>query len=277
MRVIETVAGMQEERRRMLGSIGLAPTMGALHEGHLTLCRQARTGNEVAGASLFVNPTQFGPNEDFNAYPRDYQRDLDLFEKERLDFVFMPTVDEMYPKGFDTYVHLGDITKRLEGASRPDHFVGVATVVAKLFLVTRPTRAYFGEKDAQQLRVIQQMVRDLCFDLEVIPVPTVREPDGLAMSSRNAYLTPEQRAAAPVLYRALNQAKKMYQTGERDANRLRTAMQEMIGAEPLADIDYISVSDSRTLVELEQIDGPALGSMAVRFGRTRLIDNITLS
>jgi pantoate--beta-alanine ligase len=267
---------MQEERHRMSGSVGLVPTMGALHEGHLTLCRRARSENQVAGASLFVNPTQFGPNEDFNAYPRNYKRDLDLFQQEGLDFVFMPNVEQMYPTGFDTYVQPGAIAERLEGASRPDHFKGVATVVAKLFLVTQPTRTYFGEKDAQQLRVIQQMVRDLGFDLQVVPVPTVREADGLAMSSRNAYLSPEQRAAAPVLHRALTRVREAYLAGERDGGYLRALLRGTIGAEPLADIDYVSVADSRTLKELERVEVPGLVSLAVRIGRTRLIDNITL-
>jgi len=276
MKIIETAREMHAERRRLGDSVGCVPTMGALHEGHLSLARRARPENDVVVATIFVNPKQFGPNEDFAAYPRNYQHDLDLFEREKVDMVFMPTVDEIYPAGFDTYVTVGDLTKRLEGASRPGHFVGVATVVAKLFNLVQPTRAYFGEKDAQQLRVISKMVKDLAFDLEIVPCPTVREPDGLAMSSRNAYLDPEQRKAATVLFRSLSLAKQKLAGGELDAEKLRRAMLDLINAEPLATIDYVSIADSDTLEELSEISGTALASMAVRIGKTRLIDNMVL-
>jgi pantoate--beta-alanine ligase len=276
MKVAQSIAEARAERRRMVGSVGFVPTMGALHEGHLTLARRARAENDWVVASIFVNPKQFGPSEDFEKYPRDYDRDLALFEGEGVDLVFLPTVDMMYPPGYDTYIHVGVVAQGLEGAARPGHFVGVATVVAKLFQVVQPTRAYFGEKDAQQLRVIQRMTRDLDFDLEVVPVPTVREADGLAMSSRNAYLDPQQRRAAAVLYRALSLAQRMFAEGERDAERLRRAMRQIIEGEPLAAIDYISVADSETLEELSRVERPALASMAVRVGKTRLIDNVLL-
>lgn len=276
MKVVERVSQMHAERRRIAGSVGFVPTMGALHQGHLALASRARAENDLVVASIFVNPKQFGPTEDFASYPRDYQRDLALLEQESVDVVFMPTVEDMYPEGFDTYVAVGAIAERLEGASRPGHFRGVATVVAKLFNIVRPTRAYFGEKDAQQLRVIRKMVHDLAFDLEVVPVPTVREEDGLAMSSRNAYLNPQERQAATVLFRALSLAQRKFADGERDAELLRRAMRALIAAEPLADADYISITDSETLDEVSRIEGPALASLAVRIGRTRLIDNMLL-
>ncbi|MCL4370361.1 MAG: pantoate--beta-alanine ligase [Chloroflexi bacterium] len=276
MNVIETISRMQAARRQMAGSVGLVPTMGALHQGHLSLVKMARAENDVVVVSIFVNPKQFGPSEDFASYPRDYQRDLAMLEKEGSDLVFMPTVEEMYPAGFDTYVNVGAITQRLEGASRPGHFKGVATVVAKLFNIVRPTRAYFGEKDAQQLRVIRKMVQDLAFDTEVVPGPTVREPDGLAMSSRNKYLHIQERQAAAILFRALSLAQQKFGGGERDAERLRRAIGEVISSEPLANIDYVSIADADTLDELTQIRGRALASLAVRIGKTRLIDNVLL-
>jgi pantoate--beta-alanine ligase len=272
--VVTTIKDVREARRHRPGTLGFVPTMGYLHEGHLTLVRRARAENEVVVASIFVNPTQFGPREDFGRYPRDPERDLAMLEHEGTDIVFMPPVEEMYPAGYDTYVDVFGVTERLEGAVRPGHFRGVATVVAKLFEILRPTRAYFGQKDAQQLLVIQHMVHDLNMDLEVVPVATVREPDGLAMSSRNTYLSPEERQASLVLIRALNVARDRYQSGERDAEVLRRQMTALIEAEPRARIDYVSVADPRTLEELTRIQGAARALLAVRIGSTLLIDNM---
>jgi pantoate--beta-alanine ligase len=226
--------------------------------------------------SVFVNPIQFGPTEDLAAYPRDLDRDLRLLESTGADLVWTPPVEEVYPEGFQTYVMVENVTKRLEGAARPTHFSGVATVVAKLFNVFQPDRAYFGQKDAQQAVVIKQMVRDLSFPLEVVVCPTVREHDGLAKSSRNIYLTPAQRAAAPVLYRSLLAAQQAWAQGERDGERLRRTMLEVLCAEPLAQVDYVSAADPVTLEELGPATGGALLSMAVRVGRARLIDNMLL-
>jgi pantoate--beta-alanine ligase len=276
MKVAETIAEMKKLRLKLAEPVGLVPTMGYLHEGHLALVRQARMENSSVVASIFVNPTQFGPQEDFNQYPRNPQRDLSLLEKEKTDIVFMPSADEMYPPQFSSWVEVGGITERLEGASRPGHFRGVATVVAKLFNIVQPTRAYFGQKDAQQVIVIKKMVSGLNMNLEVITLPTVREPDGLAMSSRNTYLNPEQRLAATVLYRALKLAQLLRSQGERNAGTIRHEIAELIEKEELADIDYISIADNSTLKELHRIKPPALVSMAVKFGKTRLIDNVVL-
>jgi pantoate--beta-alanine ligase len=277
MQIATTVEEMRSLRRAMTGDVGLVPTMGYLHEGHLSLMRAARTQNDHVVASCFVNPTQFGPGEDFERYPRDPERDLSLLRDQRVDVVFMPPVEEMYPEGASTFVEVQGITEVLEGAHRPGHFRGVTTVVAMLFNIVRPTRAYFGRKDAQQLAVVRKMVRDLHFDVEIVGIPTVREPDGLAMSSRNAYLSPAERAAALGLSRALRRAEELFTAGERDAERLRQAMRELIAQEPLAQVDYVSVADAETLRELERVEGPALASLAVRIGRTRLIDNVTLA
>jgi pantoate--beta-alanine ligase len=276
MKIIQTVAEMKQARRKLRGTLGFVPTMGYLHEGHITLVRQALAGNKFAAASIFVNPTQFGPKEDFRKYPRDPERDLVMLKGVGTHLVFMPPVEEMYPEGFNSWVDVAGITERLEGAHRPGHFRGVFTVVAKLFNIVEPTRAYFGQKDAQQLLVIKKMVADLDMNLEVVASPTVREPDGLAMSSRNTYLNPKERQAATVLWQALSLSKEMYLKGERHADRLRQAMTQLISQEPLATIDYVSVADTETLQELSQIERPALVSMAVRIGNTRLIDNITL-
>jgi len=276
MKVISTVAEFKEARRKIRGTVGLVPTMGYLHEGHLFLARRAKAENDVSVVSIFVNPTQFGPKEDFARYPRDPDRDLALLEKERTDLVLMPPVEEMYPPGISTWVDVENVTKTLEGAARPGHFRGVATVVAKLFNIVEPTRAYFGQKDAQQVVVIQKMVTDLNMNLEVVVVPTQREPDGLAMSSRNVYLNPQERQAAVVLWRSMNLAQGLWQKGERDAERLRNEMVALIKKEPLARIDYVSIADTRTLDELSQIKGTALVSMAVYVGKTRLIDNLIL-
>lgn len=276
MDVIETIAAFRQARAAF-GMVGLVPTMGFLHEGHLELVRRARAECGTVAVSIFVNPTQFGPSEDFQRYPRDMQRDLQLLEREQVALVFAPAVDEMYPDAYHTYVQVEGITEPLEGAVRPGHFRGVATVVCKLLNIVQPTRAYFGQKDAQQAVVIRQMVRDLNMPLEIVVVPTVREPDGLAMSSRNVYLSSEQRAAAPVLHRALQAAAVQFHAGERDANALRQTMQQVLAAEPLANVDYVSVADPLTLHELKQVGAAgALLSMAVRFGTTRLIDNMLL-
>jgi pantoate--beta-alanine ligase len=251
--------------------------MGFLHEGHLSLVRAARAENDHVFVSIFVNPTQFGPNEDLASYPRNTERDLAMLAAEGVDFVFMPPVEEVYPKGFTAAVEVGPLTEVLEGAARPGHLRGVATVVLKLFNIVQPDRAYFGKKDAQQLVVIRKMVRDLDVPVEIRPQPTVREDDGLAMSSRNTYLnTPEQRRGALVLHEALDLATQLWGQGERNAARIKQRICEGIETEPLAKIDYISIADPETLQELERIDGPALVSMAVRIGKTRLIDNVTL-
>jgi len=275
MKVVETIAEMRQIRLQLTEPVGFVPTMGYLHEGHLSLVRQARAENASVVVSIFVNPTQFGPREDLKTYPRDPQRDLAMLEA-MTDVVFMPSADEMYPVKFDSWVEVGKITERLEGAARPGHFRGVTTVVAKLFNIVQPTRAYFGQKDAQQAIVIKKMVSDLNMNLEIVTLPTVREPDGLAMSSRNTYLNPEQRQAATVLYRALSLAQELWAQGERDAEKLRREMTALIQKEPLADIDYISIADAETLEELDRVKPPALVSMAVEIGNTRLIDNIVL-
>jgi pantoate--beta-alanine ligase len=276
MKVVSTIAEFKETRRHIAGTIGFVPTMGYLHEGHLFLARRAKAENDVSVVSIFVNPTQFGPKEDFARYPRDPERDLALLEKERTDLVLMPPVEEMYPPGISTWVDVEGVTKRLEGAARPGHFRGVTTVVAKLFNIVEPTRAYFGQKDAQQAMVIQKMVTDLNMNLEVVVVPTQREPDGLAMSSRNVYLNPEERQAAVVLWKSMSLAQGLWQKGERDAEKLRHDMVALINKEPLARVDYVSIADPLTLDELSHIKGSALVSMAVYFGKTRLIDNMTL-
>jgi len=276
MKVVETIAAMKAERGKLAGSVGFVPTMGYLHEGHLALVRHARTETLTVIASIFVNPTQFGPQEDFATYPRDPERDLALLEKENVGVVFMPSAQEMYPQGFSSSVAVEGITERLEGKPRPGHFMGVTTVVAKLFNIVQPDRAYFGQKDAQQLAVIRKMVSDLNMNLEIVAVPTVREPDGLAMSSRNTHLSPEERKAAPVLWKALCLARGHWENGEKDAARLRQEMPTLIEREPFAQIEYVSVADPETLEELEKVDSEALVSLAVRIGGTRLIDNTML-
>ena len=277
MHILETNTATTQATRACPRPLGLVPTMGALHEGHLALVRQARRENATVAASIFVNPTQFGPQEDLATYPRDMERDLALLEAEGVDLVYAPAPEEVYPPGFDTWVEPGALANRLEGAVRPGHFRGVATVVTKLFNVVRPERAYFGQKDGQQLAVIRQLVRDLNLGIEIVAVPTVRDADGLALSSRNAYLTAEQRAAAPVIYRALSRAEDSWRQGAKDAELLRSTVRAVLEAEPLLEgIDYVSVADAATLQELERVGGPAMVSVAVRLGRTRLIDNVVL-
>ena len=258
-------------------SWGLVPTMGYLHEGHMSLVELARSGNEKVGVTIFVNPTQFAPEEDLDSYPRDLERDLALLRKAGVDLVLVPDNNEMYPPGFQTSVELAQITKPLEGNSRPTHFSGVATIVAKLFNIFQPSAAYFGQKDVQQTIVIKKMVRDLNFDLQIIIGPTVRESDGLALSSRNAYLDAEERAAATVLYRALTAAEQAVLEGQTDGDELRRLMRKIIEAEPLAMLDYISASDPNTMLELDTVGRDVLLSTAVFFGRTRLIDNILVT
>ena len=256
--------------------VGLVPTMGALHEGHLSLMRRARAENGVAVASIFVNPTQFGPGEDLEKYPRRLEEDLALCGQAGIDAVFVPSADEMYPKGFALFVDPGPLAQPLEGASRPGHFRGVATVVAKLFNIVLPDRAYFGQKDAQQVAVVKHLVRDLNFGVEIVVGPTVREPDGLAMSSRNAYLNPGERQAALCLFRALGIARDLAAGGERQATQVAAAMAEEVIQEPLADLDYAAVVDPETFEDMESLDRPALALLAVRIGNTRLIDNLIL-
>jgi len=276
MMIVSTLEELRPARSILDGPVGLVPTMGYLHEGHLSLVRQAAEECTSVVVSIFVNPTQFGPAEDLAAYPRDMERDLRLLEPLGVDLVWTPTPEIMYPSGYQTWVQVEALAEPLEGAMRPGHFRGVATVVAKLFNGVLPSKAYFGQKDAQQAAVIRRMARDLNFPLEVVVCPTMREPDGLAMSSRNAYLNPEQRRAATVLFRALSAAKNAYEAGERDAEKLRAIMRTTLAAEPLAQMQYVSCADYDTLEELETVSGKALLSMAVFVGKTRLIDNFVL-
>ena len=277
MRVVTDRQEMAQLCREARRPLGLVPTMGALHRGHLALVEQARRESATLAATIFVNPAQFGPQEDLAGYPRDLEHDLELLKSAGVDLVYVPAVEQVYPPGFDTWVEVGRLASRLEGARRPGHFRGVATVVTKLLSLTRPDRAYFGQKDAQQTRVIKQLVRDLDLGVEVVVAPTVREPDGLALSSRNAYLTTEQRRAAPVVYRALCRAEQLWQRGEREGGRLRREVRMALQSERLVEeIDYVSVADASTLEELDRVAGPALVSLAVKLGAPHLIDNITL-
>jgi len=276
MQVVGPIFEISALRQTLSGSVGFVPTMGYLHEGHLALVKQARVENSAVIVSIYVNPSQFGPREDFGAYPRELDRDLELLRGEGVDIVFVPSDDEMYPPEFSSWVDVEKVTERLEGASRPGHFRGVATVVTKLFNIVQPTKAYFGQKDAQQAVVIKRMVADLNMEIEIVVVPTVRESDGLAMSSRNIYLSPGERQAATILFKALNLARQLSQGGEKDAGKLRRQLTSLIQKEPLAQIDYVSIADAETLEELNLLDRPALASLAVRIGKTRLIDNMPL-
>jgi pantoate--beta-alanine ligase len=277
MKIATNFIELRQIRKHLPEPVGLVPTMGFLHEGHLSLVRAARSECASVAVSIFVNPTQFGPSEDLAAYPRDLRRDLNLLSAEKVDLAWAPTVEQMYPPGYQTWIAVEEVTKPLEGSMRPGHFRGVTTVVAKLFNAVQPQRAYFGQKDAQQAAVIRQMVRDLNFPVKIVVCPIHREPDGLAMSSRNTYLGLEERQAATVLYRALSAARQAFDTGERDAEALRQAMAETILREPLARLQYVSCADPDTLQELERaISGRALLSMAVFVGKTRLIDNLIL-
>jgi pantoate--beta-alanine ligase len=257
----------------MQGTLGLVPTMGALHEGHLSLVQRARAECDHVGVSIFVNPAQFGPNEDLNRYPRDLAADRKLLEPLGVELVWAPPPDTVYPPSYQTWITVDEVARGLEGKQRPGHFRGVATVVAKLFNVFSPDKAYFGQKDAQQLAVIRRMARDLNFPVQIVACPTARAPDGLALSSRNSYLNPEERRAATVLYRALSTAATVYKAGERRSAALCAAMKAVLDEEPLARVEYVSAADPETLAESERVDAAVLLSLALRIGRVRLIDN----
>ena len=275
MQTTSTLQDLRSARLSFSGTVGLVPTMGYLHEGHLSLIRRAREECDHVVVSIFINPTQFGPKEDLAIYPRDLERDFRLIEP-YTDLVWMPSAETMYPQGYQTWVEVEAMTKPLEGAMRPGHFRGMTTVVAKLFNAVQPHKAYFGQKDAQQAAVIRQMVRDLNFPIEIVVCPTTREPDGLAMSSRNVYLNPEERKAATVLFRSLSAAKELYEAGERNGEKIRGKMKEVLASESLAEVQYVSCADYDTLEELNEIKDKALLSMAVFIGKTRLIDNFVL-
>ena len=276
MMIATTLEELWTARALLDGPVGLVPTMGYLHEGHISLARRAKAECQSVIATIFVNPTQFGPNEDLAKYPRSLENDLKLLEEAGVSLVWTPTPEVMYPPDFQTWVEVEHLTKPLEGSMRPGHFRGVTTVVSKLFNATRPDKAYFGQKDAQQVAVIRQMARDLSYPIEIVICPTQREADGLAMSSRNSYLNAEERQAATVLFRALSTAKKAFEGGERDAEKLRQLVREVVSSEPRAQIQYVSCADYDTLTELDTVTGKILLSMAVFLGKTRLIDNFVL-
>ena len=277
MQVVRTIRDYRAARAALSGSVGLFPTLGGVHNGHLALVDRARSECANVVGWLFLNPTQFGPNEDLDHYPHDQKLDLSLLEAHRVDLLLMPSLEEIYPDGFDTLVRVGGITERLEGERRPGHFDGVTTIVLKLLNIMQPDRAYFGEKDAQQLRVVRQLVRDLNLPMEIVACPTVRDPDGLALSSRNAYLSDKERADALALSRGLRLAQEAFASGQRDADTLRSTLRAELESAPLVRIDYISLADNETLEELSgEIQPPALLSLAAHVGKTHLIDNITL-
>jgi pantoate--beta-alanine ligase len=277
MKVFRHISQIREVRLQNDNcSWGLVPTMGFLHEGHLSLVRRAKSENDRTGVSIFVNPTQFGANEDLSSYPRDLEKDLALLEKEGVDLVWTPEPDDVYPPGYRTYVTVDELTDGLEGASRPGHFRGVCTVVTKIYNVFQPHRAYFGQKDAQQAAVISKMTKDLDFNIEVIVCPTVREPDGLAMSSRNSYLSPDQRKVASTIYKSLSAAKELYDNGERNAETLKNIVKEIISGESSLRLDYISTAVYDSLEEREHLNGKTLMSIASYLGKVRLIDNIII-
>jgi pantoate--beta-alanine ligase len=276
MNIIETLEDLRFARRGLTQPVGFVPTMGYLHEGHLSLVRQARHDCASVVVSIYVNPTQFGPNEDLNKYPRDLPRDLELLRSEGVNLVWTPSNNIIYPTGYQTWVMVEEVTKPLEGAIRAGHFRGVATVVTKLFNAVQPTKAYFGQKDAQQVIVIHQMTRDLNFPIEIVVCPTLREPDGLAMSSRNVYLKPDERQAAVVLARGLFKTKAAFDAGERDAAYLRGIVLDTLASEPMVMVQYVSCAHPDTLKELDGNVERALLSLAVTIGKTRLIDNIVL-
>lgn len=276
MTVVTDLADLRSARSALPNPLGLVPTMGALHEGHLSLVRRARQECASVAVSIFVNPTQFGPNEDLESYPRDLDRDLMLLDREGVDLVWTPTAERMYPEGFHTWVIVENLTARLEEVVRPGHFRGVTTVVSKLFNTVQPQLAYFGQKDAQQAVVVRRMTRDLDFPIEIVVCPIIREADGLAMSSRNAYLNRKERKAATVLFRALSAAKKAFDEGERESENLKRILRDTVGAEPLAKLQYVSCADTESLIGVEQVRGKALLSLAAFVGKTRLIDNLIL-
>jgi len=282
-RNIEIISSLKDfqnycKSNRLAGkTIGLVPTMGFLHEGHLSLMRQSRADNDISVISIFVNPTQFGPAEDYDAYPRDLDRDSRMASEAGVDVIFAPSARDMYPEGYATYVNIERITEKMCGTSRPGHFRGVTTVVSKLFNLAQPHRAYFGQKDAQQAIVIKQMARDLNFDIEIIVMPIIREEDGLAMSSRNKYLSPEERKAALVLRKSLLMAEGLFKSGVTEAAIIYNRIKDMIDFEPLAKIDYISIVDADTLDDVGKLRQNTLIALAVFIGKTRLIDNIILT
>lgn len=280
MLTITTIAQMRAATaafRKSGRSIGFVPTMGALHEGHLSLVRTARAECDIVAASIFVNPTQFGPNEDLAKYPRPFERDCELLSAEKVELLFAPSVEEMYPAGATTFVNVEDLSERLDGRSRPGHFRGVATVVAKLFNIVQPDRAYFGQKDAAQVAVIRKMVRDLAFPVAIIACPIIREPDGLALSSRNVYLNPEERKQALVLHRALGAVEESYVAGEKRTQQLKEKAFSVFAAEPAAVVDYVEIVDPNTLRQVDgDVTSPALVAVAAKIGTTRLIDNTVL-
>lgn len=279
MKIAKTIKEVRDIIRKERNSgktIGFVPTMGYLHGGHLSLVRKAKEETDFVVVSIFVNPLQFGPKEDFKEYPRNLNRDIKLLEEVKADLLFAPETEEMYPPGYKTYVEVTEITDVLCGASRPGHFKGVTTVVTKLFNIVKPDKAFFGQKDAQQVAVIKKMVKDLNMDIEIVPVPIVREEDGLAMSSRNVYLNPEERKAAPILYKSLQRAKELIEKGEKNSSTILKEMEEMILKEPLAKIDYIEIVDGETLKRKDKIEGNVLIALAVKIGKTRLIDNIQM-
>ncbi len=276
MKTVCTLLELRSERDKLSGSVGLVPTMGFLHRGHISLVQAARAQNANVAVSIFINPTQFALGEDLEDYPRDLDRDLAVLEAEGVDLVWTPDIGDVYPSGYQTYVSVEQITRGLEGARRPSHMRGVTTVVAKLFIAFTPDRAYFGQKDAQQVCAVRRMVSDLGFMVKVVVCPTVREPDGLALSSRNTYLKSGQRQASTVLFRALSAAHAAFADGQRDGDKLRALMADVIASEPLAVPQYMSVADLDTLEELQQLPERALASLAVRIGDAVLIDNILL-
>lgn len=274
--IVQTFEELQQALRDRNGTVGLVPTMGYLHEGHLSLIKLSAANDDHTVVTIFVNPTQFGKNEDLDKYPRDLKGDLEKIASVADCLVWIPTVADMYTDDHQTWVEVTELTKTLEGAQRPGHFKGVTTVVAKLFNAIRPNNAYFGQKDLQQVTVIKKMVEDMSYPIEIVIGPTIRAADGLALSSRNSYLNAEQRAAAPVLFRGLSRALREFENGERDADKLVSIVKEMISAEPLARIQYVTCSDLKTLRGVSRIDGPAAISLAVYFDKIRLIDNVIL-
>ncbi|MCZ6627237.1 MAG: pantoate--beta-alanine ligase [SAR324 cluster bacterium] len=277
MQVIQSLSAWKELRPQLTGALGLIPTMGALHEGHLALMRRAREENEIAVLWIFVNPKQFAEDADFGSYPRVMEEDLRLAGECGMDYVLAPGAREVYPEDFQTYVEVEQLSQPLEGAHRAGHFRGVATVVAKMLCLTQPQRAYFGQKDAQQTLVVKRMVEDLGMLTEIVVCPTVRDQDGLALSSRNARLSPRERKAALVLYRALKDVETALRCGERDCEVLRGRMRDILGREPRAEVEYVSIADPNTLAECATVSGPVLASLAVQIGDTRLIDNLPLT
>ncbi|HEY9283134.1 MAG TPA: pantoate--beta-alanine ligase [Pyrinomonadaceae bacterium] len=274
----QRMRSVSRKMRREDKSVGLVPTMGSLHEGHLSLVREARRMCDTVVVSIFVNPKQFGPGEDFERYPRDLTKDTMLLGDYNVDYIFAPAPEEIYPKNFSTYVEVAGLSDQLEGAARPGHFRGVATVLTILFNVVRPDFAFFGQKDAQQTMVVRRLVRDLAFETEIVVLPTVREDSGLAYSSRNAYLETDDRRAAAILYRALAHAESAYAEGERSGKKLSEIIRADITREPRAEVEYVAINDADTLERLDRLDDrPVLISLAVRFGKTRLIDNIILN